>query len=380
MSFAVEKTLFNIGKEVLHFISKPIPTQRIEQTIKKDCSGCINNTEISNKYIQDYCSNYCSKCIQTVSTFKNIIKPLNIKKRVLIKSTSKQNFYNIKNIDITALVNSKKTLMSHPYLRFSLTQIKHLITYYYYCDSKGFIKNISKKKLANIINCTTKTIDNNNKLFQKLGIFIMGRKEKGYFSGALTRYKDNFKKDGKGYIVMSLEIYKSLLQITSVNALRLTIQGIIKNDINHKFNKNSIFKIEEIKNILPKKSYSLKGIQELVEHCIPKDIFSAVMPHNYLLFSVKKDFIGRNIKDKNSKIFKNNFTNILGEYSINIKDIDKQINDLVSLSFEYTFDTVKFFLLEILIMNIDIKNLGGLVRNEITNYLDLNKSFFEETV
>ncbi len=53
-----------------------------------------------------------------------------------IKSHKKYNIYSNINIDKT-------------HIQFSLTQIKQMLIYYYYANSKGLVSLISKKELLN---------------------------------------------------------------------------------------------------------------------------------------------------------------------------------------------------------------------------------------
>ncbi len=102
-----------------------------------------------------------------------------------------------------------------------------MLIYYYYANSKGFVSLISKKRIAKMIGCCEKTVDINNKLFSDLGLILISGTINNKFSLIIKDYSEHYSKNNTGYLNLATNVFKDLLHINNVNALRIALQGIL---------------------------------------------------------------------------------------------------------------------------------------------------------
>lgn len=131
-------------------------------------------------------------------------------------------------------VNEKNRYGYQPTLKANA--IKLLLLYHFLQpDGNGFIKNVSIKALAEKIGCTTATIRASNQVLADYNYCYTC--ESGMFDHHinvfLPEYKNYHKtaaEGGRGYITMSSEMLLALLDIRSLNPLRLNLKGILTID------------------------------------------------------------------------------------------------------------------------------------------------------
>lgn len=131
-------------------------------------------------------------------------------------------------------VNEKNRYGYQPTLKANA--IKLLLLYHFLQpDGNGFIKNVSIKALADKIGCTVATIHASNQVLAEYNYCYTC--ESGIFDHHINVYLPEYKnyhktaaEGGRGYITMSSEMLLALLDIRSLNPLRLNLKGILTID------------------------------------------------------------------------------------------------------------------------------------------------------
>lgn len=114
--------------------------------------------------------------------------------------------------------------------------IKLLILYHFLQpDSRGFVKNISKKDLAKALGCTVSTVNACNKVLSDYNYCFVSDSgiQTNYISVYLTDYKNYHKtaeEGGRGYLTFSVDMLNALLSVHSLNSLRIQIKGLLEID------------------------------------------------------------------------------------------------------------------------------------------------------
>ena len=376
MANSGRKIIFNIGKQILKQISEPIPTTRIDHVTVNECTGescSLGFYNCDDEYAKNYCTSFCPKShvvrpiIKRLINFNSFSGPVNNPKDMFTAMSI--------NFNIHAFIK-KRNINYKSKIRLSLTQIKQMITLYSLSDSNGILKSTSKKEIAKIINCTEKTVDNNNILLSKIGFISIFKRSKGELSIIINKYKKQYKKDGGGYIVMSSDMLSLLMEFKDVNALRIAISVIKKNDMNKVYNNVTKFSTKEIKALLPNYIYTRKAIAKIISKfsILSKKFFNwKEEEDNIFIIDIDKSIDGKTIKKEKTSIYEDEIIKAINaKYSntanteASIKDeLSIDIEDLVAMSFEYGIDAVKSFSVEAFEVKEKIRNFGAYVRQLI---------------
>lgn len=380
MSNNINRLVFNVGKKMLRYITEPIATKKVEYVTVNQCSGenCIF-FNADDSYSKLYCSKFCPKTRVVMPIVKPLLRVSPVKK-TLLKLINPKGIYTAKPcLKIRAFI-AQKQISERQYLRLSATQIKQVLALFANANSGGIIKSISKSDLASAINCTEKTIENNNRVLSKLGIISISKSivEEGKLCIIINNYRDQYKESGSGYYVMSGEMFSTLVQIENVNALRLAIHSLIKDDMNSVVNNVTKFSRKELKNILPSHANTYTSIKNIIGTFVSDvktNVFNWKDETEYFIVNIDRAYDGKVIKKDLSVKFENDFMKAISEsYSAdeNINEeslkekFSRDIKDLVSMSFEYGFDVVKKVALHALSIKDDIKTFGAYVRKLIS--------------
>ncbi|MBZ9637616.1 hypothetical protein [Clostridium sp. FP1] len=377
MASSVNKIIFNIGKQILKQITEPIPTIKVEYVTLSECTGesCMfYNSE--DEHAKTYCASFCPKAhvvkpiIKRIINFNSFSGPiLNAKGKFTPRSLSG----NIHSFITKIKIDYKNKI------RLSLNQIKQMLTLYSFCDSNGIIKSISKKQIASVIGCTEKTVENNNILLSKIGFISIFPREKGELSIIISKYKEQHQKNGGGYIVMSNYMLSLLMELKNVNALRLAIPAIINYDMNSIVNRATKFSTKEIKTLLPSYIYTRKAITKIIDtfSSLSKHIFTWKEEDNVFIVDIDRSLDGKTIKKESTIVFETEIIGAISEKFSGVATITQEvikdklsidIEDLVSMGFEYGIDIVKSFCVKAFSIKETIRSFGAYVRQLICNF------------
>ncbi len=383
----------NIGKAVLY--------QALG--LQKNYSEIIESTQEITDYNNVHCSN-CKQCalIQSFpSTSPVYSTATNICTTCKYRTTTLQNTYK------KVYYNEKNKYGYKP--RLKSNAIKLFILLHFYNPNKfGIINNLSLEDLVQYLHCNIKTIINNLDILTMYGYLSYSKKDAHTISVCLNDYESYYlpaNKGGRGFIIISLELFTRLIKINNIVSLRIHLRQLAEFDtLSIKTDYSVIYKsFKELKRTLP-------------EYCKPKiiknsvknfnDIFNISFTDTSIRFEIHQTF---NCKLQKQKCF-DNYLNMLNDFikSFNntvynknsiiissddtnynyffedseeflfkpLKFKDYELEDLAQLSMQYSFDNVLYALSYVYnkyyIKERTINNLGGLVRTIIMQILNKN--------
>ena len=298
--------------------------------------------------------------------------------------------------------------------------IKLLLAYHFMQpDSIGMIKDVSIKELADLVGCTTETIQANNKILQDYGYISVCHS--GLFDGhinvMLMEYKDYHKtaeEGGTGYITMSAAMLDKILDIEGINPLRINLKGILEVD-------NASYRNTEDPE-LSSATATFKKLQGFLPgYCKRNVIINAMQGNssiidfkydsNIVIFNINPEFAQKNMRgsmladeEASMKEYIANLNKTLGMAGeVYIKDAnpladarlagyriakadgyiplslsDKDYSDLASMCVQYDRGLVQEAVIAAYngytLQGKDIKNFGGLVRTIIRSFLYAEKA------
>ncbi len=354
---------FKLGKEV-----------SIRMTGKQNFleSSFLMKNNIENIDVDDIDTSICSNCILHIENKTESIKALRCKEEYCLNYCQKRKNY----------IKNKKANNDNFFgiidKRLSRLQLCQMLLYNALdIGPNGIIKNISEKEVASILNCTVKTVRNNNKRLAELNYIYFTKISSDRFNVLLLDYNKYHlpaNEGGRGYIVMSSETLMKLLNIKNVNSLRIAIRNLVKFDDNNvkrtKTRKTSCT-YDEISFFLPNYVNHKAIIDRMLDET--SSIFDFTKTKEKVSFVLKEEYNGKNKRRKLSNKYKAYIKNYCEKRLFPLTD--KDYDDLIQMSLEYRFSTVitaldvaykKYYL-----ANAEVKNYGGLVREIIKT--EINK-------
>lgn len=285
--------------------------EKSEEKLNEDKSGCHNceicklKCQFSSLGVTEVCdalNEQCRTCSQAVweSVYTTHTKYINEKNRYGYQPTLKTN------------------------------AIKLFITYHFLQpDALGFIKNVSVKDLAELLDCTPATIRSGNEILSSYGYcyFCNSGISDNHINVYIPEYKNYHKpasEGGRGYLSLSSSMLSELLSVEHLNTLRLTIKGILEVDNASAYdaaNSNltdvtSTF--DKLRGFLP--SYCKPNvIRKALEN--GDAIFNYSFSDSSVTFSMKQEYSKKNIRKA-----------MLLENEQEVKDHVDSLNDVLELA------------------------------------------------
>lgn len=358
-------------------------TRKIEKIDSSACNSCEIN-KLHKNILGEFCSN-CTK-IKTFTEFSYVIE----------KETNQGT--------IEIVTNKNKTIS------LSKSAIKQFIAYHFIPFNKNFVrKSVSFKNIADICNVSVVTARYNHSVLIETGLIYSTKVKRGKFDIVIdSEYKNHLKKSdgGQGYITMSLDTLKHLLNFTNVNELKLEIKKLLWADANTNKGKKVKFNKENLISVLPNYiKKSSRRLEAFLKDC--KTLFD--ISNNRIdtsRYETKEKVRNRYInfiKEKIEKFFNStgcslstNYSKVLEQVSFDKHELYKEdlnrqlelekeliINDLVSLSIQYSINrvlkTLNYIFNEYTIDENDInyseiKNPGAFIRTIIVKNINKNGS------
>ncbi len=374
----------NIGKAVL---SKALGIQKnyfeiIEnsyEVIDIEASGCesckwhkIKSVVKPSEVLYEQCEKACESCPRRCMKMEH---------------TYKKVYYNEKNqfgYQPTLKTNSIKLFLAYHFLDV---------------DSIGLIKNVDLQQLANKLHCDIKTIHNNNAILKEYGYIHFTKIDTNIINVYLLEYENYFKPasvGGRGFLVMSKNVFEEILKITSINELRITLRELMEFDSFHNQKKDSIEKsYGEMKRVLP--AYCKRNIIQKASNKL--SMFITEIKDNFIKFTIKPEYDAKKQKEEQLAYYEQEITSFSQEFAQDVAEINTsicdskeskfadfftepeileyrcwfftklEIADLASLCLQYSYDIVIKALQSIYktykLKGTPIRNLGGLTRTVI---------------
>jgi hypothetical protein len=238
-----------------------------------------------------------------------------------------------------------KEKISTIHTRLSKTQILQFLLYHFlHVDERGIIRNINEKDIAETIGCTVKTVQNNNVIFEELGLIYFSRSSSG-INIKLVEYPRYFDENGYGYIELSFERFEELKEIKNINALRLEIRKELvydNNEAKRKFkNDYSPCKISfhDFKTFTPKYTHYRAMLEQIVRQ--GTKAFKTIIKDNNIYFDLEKGvYSSKLLKEKKKEEYTNSILKYLEQRKALGFISQQDIQDFVQLSFEYSLNCV----------------------------------------
>lgn len=191
-------------------------------------------------------------------------------------------------------------------LTLKLNAIKLLLLYHFLQpDENGFIKNVSIKALADKVGCTVATIHASNKTLADYNYCYTCNS--GLYDHHINVYLPEYKnyhktaaEGGRGYITMSSDMLLALLDICSLNPLRLNLKGIltIDNATCDKSGCTATVSYTRLRGFLPqycKNNIIRKALEQ------NDSILDSTFTDKEVSFSIRKEFNQKHMRDSMKK-------------------------------------------------------------------------------
>lgn len=235
--------------------------------------------------------------------------------------------------------------------RFSKSQIQQFILYHMLpVDSDGFIQYVNIKQIASYLGYSVRTIKNNNKLFQELGLIAMAHQEKNTFNLFIVDYANYHKlreEGGTGYVKLTKEFMHDLIRVaTNVNELRKSLRLYMQNDKDVGFHNKaeSVFTMTDIKRYLPKHLHHPKAVKKILAPI--SNVFSYHYNGALLTFQVKSTYDATCILHEKEQVIQKQALSIASDNQYSFTD--KELTDIVQMGIEYGIENLLVVLKQIL--------------------------------
>lgn len=347
------KEIANIGKSALILAVGLCENYKKEIYVEEiDFGSCPDTCPFKNiegEIKQEYCKNNCSICT---------------KKLPEVVYVNERHKYKLQIVDI---VEQK---------RLSKLQLQQFLLYHFLnIDSNGIAKYVSVKEVATLLNCTTRSVRDNNEALRELGLIAFTRINIDLFSVAILgykKYRETRENNGTGYIPMTKEFFHALINFENVNTMRLAIRLLLKfDDMSFQQEDSScIYSYDDIKHFMPTNIRYKNIIDKTLEGV--ESIFEIEKRASFVVFKLKDGFNGKVQRTVKEKIFNKEVCKTLSEN--NLTDKQSSINDLVKLSMEYGLNSVNEAVNLYVSdyknkMNNSVNNFGGFIRELIRKQL-----------
>lgn len=331
-----------------------------------------NYTEITESYVDviDYSNPACNgcKCKAILDSFDAESNPY--KNAVTICSNCPNRTYTQKTISKKIYHNEKNRYGYRPMLKNNAIKL-FLLLHFYHPDRFGIIRNISVQELAKELECNIKTVWNNLEILQNY-TYISYTKTAPYSINLLIcdyeQYYLPANKNGRGFLVLSLELLHKIINIPSLITLRIFLRELLNLDNPNLKGQVSVdYKsIKEIRNTLPpycKPCIIKKAISNVSE------IFDISIENNLIRFEINDRYIAKKQKEELRILYINQLNDFMYDFNsyvpvVNNEHIppDQYINFFNS---DCLHDTYKLIVLS----KTDIDDLAGIAVHYSYNLL-----------
>lgn len=230
--------------------------------------------------------------------------------------------------------------------KWTKSAIRQFLAYVSLSNNKGHITFASEEELADMIHCSVRTVQENNKMFVENGILEVRRIWGEFLDVNIINYTKEvrdleMKEDGTavsttGYTSIWHEVMTEILAIENINVLRLALRCLLlhEKEVHVQELEEAILSYDEIKGFLPKYVGYKKAIKELASNL--SNIFHISCMENK---EMVKDLFSRQTKgrtrllDKLSKPFALSFEVLTSEDSRIIRE--KERNETMMHWFEF---------------------------------------------
>jgi hypothetical protein len=298
-----------------------------------------------------------------------------------------------------SLINTDKKVHTSSQKRLSrIGDLLYFTLHFLNVDKHGIIRNIDINDMATYLHCDVKTIINNIKILNDLGLIWFSPASKYKYTVKIVGY-DTYhltaREGGKGYMHITIDILNELIEIKNVNSLRAFISLMLKHDEDRvSFNKkenieknkdkenirqqeNSKITLKRLRSRLPGYINNVNIINVLGNTNVTK-IFDIKFNNNIVSFRVKERYNIDSYKDKLTANYQNRIEDYIQTSKLDF--LEKDRDDLLQMSIQYGIDTVLNVLPNAekeMLENDYHSNYCGFIRNKIYSSFHSN---YEEAI
>ena len=276
-------------------------------------------------------------------------------------------------------------------------------------DENGILRDQSVEDMAQQLKCSIKAVKYNLDVLAENGSIFTSPSVLGanYVNICLCDYASYFKpasEGGRGYFVMSKELFNALLSFRSSNLLRIVIKTLLYMDeVKTDYKNGYVESYTDIHSYLP--AYCKRNVIKKALDMLSDSIFNIFMNEKYVKFKLNPELDGKTmkkkLKDTNALTLKERIDNINealktaderhsvpvfsdnvfnkfkpDDYDYNYKPLKintDKLASMVNLSVEYSLEHVWTAFCNIYYSYIctdeKIKNFGGLLRSKIRDLI-----------
>lgn len=298
--------------------------------------------------------------------------------------------------------------------------LKLLMVYHFLNpDASGLITDISIKGLAETVGCTVATVRACNRALSDYGYCYVC--ESGAYDGCISILLPEYKyyhktaaEGGRGYITMSSDMVRRLLNMDGVNTLRLNLKGILEVDSSSSRSTedpelaSATATFKKLRGFLPdycKRNVIIRALEQ------DSSIFSFSCSDKAVTFSINREFAQKNVRSamlENEEAEMKSYINTLnqtlfmagksyikgadpltdarladfriaaaGSYTL-LALSEKDYKDLASMCIQYSRDNVRKAVTAVyngyILHGTEIRNFGGVVRIAIRAMLSADRA------
>lgn len=248
--------------------------------------------------------------------------------------------------------------------RLKINAIKLLLAYHMMdINQNGIIFSVNTKDLAKLLGCDIKTIRSNNALLSSYGYISYSKTDTFFINVLLPSYEDYFKPasmGGRGFLVLSTEVFQKILSITSLNEMRLSLRQLMEFD---RLSSKGITEIKksykELKHLLPdycKRNTIKKAVNGM-------ELFHVVLSEYGISFEIKDAFNSKKVKEESKQLYQTAITDFKRLFNRDVVQINTGKLSITDSTFEEFFscnrgDERNYPLL--ILSNTNILDLAGL--------------------
>lgn len=308
------KTFTSIGKAVLtkalglqeNYTELVEKTQEIIDAEASGCENCrwnkIKSVTRSDEELFTECEAACASCpyrvMKTEVTYKRVYH------------------------------NEKNRFGYQP--RLKTNAIKLLIALHFQdeLDGIGFVRNVNLKELAELLSCDIKTIHNNLECLREYGYISYTKTDVNMISLWLPEYESYFlsaKEGGRGFLTMSDAVFTELLNIESINSLRISLRQLMEFELLANRKKNTVEKsYKELRRMLP--AYCKRNVIKKASDKL--SMFVVEMKDNLIQFIIKPEFDAKNQKEQQLEAYEQELTTFTQEFAHDVAEINTSITNI----------------------------------------------------
>ena len=287
--------------------------------------------------------------------------------------------------------------------KLGTNSIKLFLSYHtLHPDKNGIIMDVDLKEQAALLNVNIKTIKSCNSVLQEYGYISYAKTDTNTINVMLPEYSDYYKpatEGGRGFFVMSKELFYELLKIESLVMLRISIRQLLELDnLSIKGSFNVIEKTyRDLRLGLPQ--YCKPNVIRMITKKNKNDIFNIQINETSLRFVANDIFNAKKHKSDQEQQYIQMFTEFIKDFNTQVASINSnsyslddftykefipeekidtyvsigfkelEIIDIAQLSMQYSFDKVieafSMVYKDYKLKDKHINNIGGLLRTII---------------